>query len=91
MPTAPLPGVVVATVDADYFAQFYKQFDVGPNGAILLLGTSGIGVWRAASAIGAAVGRDLSSSPLIKNLRGAADCQHLLFHIADRRRPVPGL
>ncbi|MGJ5179830.1 diguanylate cyclase [Bradyrhizobium oligotrophicum] len=34
-------GVVVATIDVAYFAQFYRQFDVGPGGTISLMSRDG--------------------------------------------------
>ncbi len=67
-PDGSFAGVVLATIDAGYFAQFYKQFDVGPNGAILLLSTAGTVLARSVDN-DATVGRDLSGSPLIKNLQ----------------------
>jgi diguanylate cyclase (GGDEF)-like protein/PAS domain S-box-containing protein len=67
-PDGSFAGVVLATVDSAYFAQFYKQFDVGPNGAILLLSTAGTVLARSVDN-DATVGRDLSGSPLIKNLQ----------------------
>ena len=35
-------GVVTATIDVAYFAQFYRQFDVGPHGTISLMSRDGI-------------------------------------------------
>ncbi|MGJ4929957.1 sensor domain-containing diguanylate cyclase [Bradyrhizobium sp. HKCCYLS2038] len=35
-------GVVVATIDVAYFAQFYRQFDVGQHGSISLISRDGV-------------------------------------------------
>ncbi|WP_315721427.1 MULTISPECIES: diguanylate cyclase [unclassified Bradyrhizobium] len=34
-------GVVLATIDVAYFAQYYRQFDVGPHGTISLMSRDG--------------------------------------------------
>jgi diguanylate cyclase (GGDEF)-like protein/PAS domain S-box-containing protein len=77
-PDGSFAGVVLATVDAAYFAQFYKQFDVGPNGAILLLSTAGTVLARSVDN-DATVGRDLSGSPLIKNLQSRPSASTYYF------------
>jgi diguanylate cyclase (GGDEF)-like protein/PAS domain S-box-containing protein len=66
-PDGSFAGVVLATLDAAYFAQFYRQFDIGPNGAIALLSTGGIVLARSVDN-DTAVGRDVSGSLLIKDL-----------------------
>ena len=65
-PDGSFAGVVLATIDAGYFAQFYRQFDMGPNGAIALLSAGGIVLARSVDD-GSYVGRDLSGSPLFKD------------------------
>ncbi|MDC7789279.1 diguanylate cyclase [Rhodoplanes sp. TEM] len=48
-------GVVVASLDADYFSQFYASIDVGKGGSIILVGTDGVvraGAGAAAPLIG---------------------------------------
>jgi len=67
-PDGSFAGVVLATVDSAYFAQFYRQFDIGPNGAIALLSTAGTVLARSVDN-DIAVGRDLSGSLLIKDLQ----------------------
>jgi hypothetical protein len=59
-------GVVLATIDVAYFAQFYRQFDIGPNGAVTLLSAEGILLARSLDE-GTYVGRDMSATPLIKD------------------------
>jgi diguanylate cyclase (GGDEF)-like protein/PAS domain S-box-containing protein len=78
-------GVVLATIDAGYFAQFYQQFDVGPNGTILLLSTAGTVLARSVDN-DATVGRDLSASPLIKNLQARPSATTYYF-----RSPLDGV
>ncbi|RXT55820.1 diguanylate cyclase [Bosea sp. Tri-44] len=64
-PDGRFAGVVLATIDAAYFSQFYRQFDLGPNGAITLLSAGGILLARS-SDDGTYVGRDMSATPLLK-------------------------
>jgi diguanylate cyclase (GGDEF)-like protein/PAS domain S-box-containing protein len=60
-------GVVLTTIDVAYFARFYEQLDVGPNGTISLLSKDGILLARSGDD-GAFVGRDLSNAPLFRSL-----------------------
>jgi diguanylate cyclase (GGDEF)-like protein/PAS domain S-box-containing protein len=84
-PDGAFAGVVLATVDSNYFAQFYKQFDVGPNGAILLLSTGGTVLARSVDN-DATVGRDMSGSPLIKNLQARPTASTYYF-----KSPIDGV
>ncbi|MET4445958.1 hypothetical protein ABIB75_004240, partial [Bradyrhizobium sp. GM2.2] len=59
---------MLTSIDVAYFAEFYKQFDIGPNGAVSLLSADGIMLARSGDDQGAYVGRDLSKSPLFSNL-----------------------
>ena len=59
-------GVALATVDVAYFAQVFKKFDIGQNGAVTLLNTDGIVLARSRDN-GSYVGRDLSSTPLFSD------------------------
>ncbi|RAI41957.1 sensor domain-containing diguanylate cyclase [Rhodoplanes roseus] len=55
-------GVLVASLDAGYFQEFYRSIDVGPGGSIVLVGTDGI--VRAGSGTGALLaGRSVASWP----------------------------
>ncbi|PZR87201.1 MAG: diguanylate cyclase [Stutzerimonas stutzeri] len=67
-PNGTFAGVVLATIDAAYFAQFYSRFDLGASGAITLLSTSGILLARSPDD-GTYVGRDLSTTPLFRERR----------------------
>jgi diguanylate cyclase (GGDEF)-like protein/PAS domain S-box-containing protein len=64
-PDGSFGGVVLATVDAAYFSNFYSQFDTGTNGALTLLSADGIVMARSPDN-GTYVGRDTSSGPLFQ-------------------------
>jgi diguanylate cyclase (GGDEF)-like protein/PAS domain S-box-containing protein len=66
-PDGSFAGVVLATIDAAYFSQFYREFDIGPNGSIALLSADGIMLARSVDN-DVFVGRDLSGAPLMKSL-----------------------
>jgi diguanylate cyclase (GGDEF)-like protein/PAS domain S-box-containing protein len=63
-------GVVIATVGAEYFSQFYRQFNIGANSAIALLSADGFVMARSPDD-GTYAGRDTSNGPLFRdpNLR----------------------
>jgi len=65
-PDGRFAGVALATVDVAYFAQVFKKFDIGQNGAVTLLNTDGIVLARSRDD-GSYVGRDLSSTPLFSD------------------------
>jgi len=71
--------VALTTIDAAHFSQFYEKFDFGPNGAVSLLNAGGIMLARSRDD-GTYVGRDMSNSPLVKNLldRPAASIESAL-------------
>lgn len=58
-------GVVLATVETDYFVRFYGQYDLGPNGSVALLNSKGLLVART-NDDGKLVGRDMSSTRLFQ-------------------------
>jgi diguanylate cyclase (GGDEF)-like protein/PAS domain S-box-containing protein len=60
-------GVVIASISADYFSEFYGQFDIGAGGTISLLGTDGITLARHSDG-GGGVGRDMSSAPFFRDI-----------------------
>lgn len=63
-PDGAFAGVVLASIDAAYFTDFYRRFDIGPNGAITLLNTDGILLARSPDD-GTYVGRDMSRTQLL--------------------------
>jgi diguanylate cyclase (GGDEF)-like protein/PAS domain S-box-containing protein len=65
-PDGRFAGVALATVDVAYFAQVFKKFDIGQNGAVTLLNTDGIVLARSRDD-GSYVGRDLSGTPLFSD------------------------
>jgi diguanylate cyclase (GGDEF)-like protein/PAS domain S-box-containing protein len=69
-PDGTFGGVVLASIDASYFARFYEQFEVGPNGAISLLSTSGTVLARSVDNE-TAVNRNLADTPVFKELHSA--------------------
>lgn len=62
-------GVVLATINIDYFVGFYGQYDLGPNGSIALLNARGVLLARTGDD-GRLVGRDLSGTSLFKERLG---------------------
>jgi diguanylate cyclase (GGDEF)-like protein/PAS domain S-box-containing protein len=86
-PDGSFAGVALATIDAAYFSQFYKQFDIGPNGAISLLSAGGIMLARSVDN-DTYVGRDLSGAPLIKDLhsRPSANTYYFISPLDGIRR-----
>jgi diguanylate cyclase (GGDEF)-like protein/PAS domain S-box-containing protein len=84
-PDGSFAGVVLATVDASYFSQFYGQFDMGANGTISLMSADGIIMARGPDD-GTSVGRDLSAGPLFKDTDSRASSGVYYY-----RSPVDGL
>ncbi|WP_289296697.1 diguanylate cyclase [uncultured Reyranella sp.] len=68
-PDGSFAGVVLATIDASYFADFYKRFDLGSTGVITMLQKNGIVLARSVDNE-TSVGRDLANSALIKDMHG---------------------
>jgi diguanylate cyclase (GGDEF)-like protein/PAS domain S-box-containing protein len=58
-------GIVMASIGAEYFSNFYRQFDIGAHSAIALMNADGIVLARSPDN-GAYVGRDTSSGPLFQ-------------------------
>jgi diguanylate cyclase (GGDEF)-like protein/PAS domain S-box-containing protein len=65
-PDSSFAGVVVASIGAQYFSQFYQQFDMGTNSAVALMNVGGIVMARSPDN-GTYVGRDLSNAPLFRD------------------------
>lgn len=68
-PDGSFAGVVLATIDASYFANFYKRFELGPSGVVTMLAKNGVVLARSVDNE-TSVGRDLSNSALIKDMHG---------------------
>lgn len=66
-PDGSFAGVVLATIDASYFADFYKHFDIGPTGVITLLNRDGFVLARSIDNEGS-TGRDTSQTRLIREM-----------------------
>ncbi|MEW6640596.1 MAG: diguanylate cyclase [Pseudomonadota bacterium] len=66
-PDGSFAGVALLSIDVDYFAGFYRQFDVGPQGSIALLTTSGFMLARSRDNE-RYVGRDMSGTRLMREL-----------------------
>lgn len=84
-PDGTFAGVVIATIDTAYFAQFYSQFDIGPNGAVTLLSADGILLARS-SDDGTYVGRNMSATPLIRDRTSRPSASAYYF-----KSPLDGL
>ncbi len=65
-PDGSFAGLVFAAISAKYFSEFYRQFDVGANGAVVLLNRDGIIMARSPDN-GTFVGRDASDGPLFRD------------------------
>jgi diguanylate cyclase (GGDEF)-like protein/PAS domain S-box-containing protein len=74
-PDGRFAGVALMTIDVAYFSDFYAQFDVGPNGAIALLGADGVILARSPDD-GTYVGRDMAKSPLFSGPRLPTGAYH---------------
>jgi diguanylate cyclase (GGDEF)-like protein/PAS domain S-box-containing protein len=61
-------GVVLATIGASYFSEFYRQFDIGASGTLSLLSADGITHARWPDD-GTNVGRDVSDGPFFRGTR----------------------
>jgi diguanylate cyclase (GGDEF)-like protein/PAS domain S-box-containing protein len=67
-PDGRFAGVVVATIGAGYFAEFYRQFDIGASGTLSLLSTDGMTLARIPDD-GTNVGRDVSDGAFFRGTR----------------------
>jgi diguanylate cyclase (GGDEF)-like protein len=65
-PDGSFAGVAGAAVNIDYFSQFYKRFDIGKQGAIVLAFNTGIMALRQPLLIDS-IGKDVSASPVLRD------------------------
>ena len=85
-PDGSFAGVVVATISASYFADYYSQFDVGQNGVLSLLSADGIMQARRPDD-GTDVGRDVSGAPFFAVIRSGGPSGTFYFQsILDGRQ-----
>ena len=81
-PDGSFGGVVVISVDPFYFSDFYRGVDLGRGGVVSLVGADGIVRARRAGDDDA-VGQDLSSSQLMKEMAKAASGSYRSVSSAD--------
>lgn len=70
---------MLTSVDIAYFTQFYRHFDIGPNGAVSLLSADGTMLARSRDEEGAYVGGDMSDSPLFRTMMQRPDAGAYYF------------
>ena len=63
-------GVVIAIISAQYFSDFYGQFELGTSGTVTLISADGIGMARRPN--DGNVGRDLSGGPFFRAIHPGA-------------------
>ncbi|MBR0707949.1 sensor domain-containing diguanylate cyclase [Bradyrhizobium liaoningense] len=85
-PDGSFAGVVLTSVDVAYFTQFYRRFDIGPNGSVSLLNADGTMLARTPDENGAYIGRDMSGSPLFRTMDQRPDAGAYYF-----KSPLDGL
>ncbi len=66
-PDGSFGGVVVASLDPNYFTQFYKAVEFGGQGVVTLVGTDGI-VRARHSSMSSEIGQDMGSTELFREL-----------------------
>jgi diguanylate cyclase (GGDEF)-like protein/PAS domain S-box-containing protein len=67
-PDGSFAGVVIAAISASYFSEFYRQFNVGTDGAVSLVSADGVVMARSPDD-GSYVGRDVSGGSLFTGIR----------------------
>ncbi len=67
-PDGSFAGVVIAAVSASYFSEFYRQFNIGADGAAALVSADGVVMARSPDD-GSYVGRDVSGGSLFTGIR----------------------
>jgi diguanylate cyclase (GGDEF)-like protein/PAS domain S-box-containing protein len=80
-PDGRFAGVVVATIGASYFSEFYRQFDIGASGTLSLLSADGITQARIPDD-GTNVGRDVSDGPFFRGTRSGGPSGVFYFRSA---------
>ncbi|MBR1215358.1 diguanylate cyclase [Bradyrhizobium sp. JYMT SZCCT0180] len=85
-PDGSFAGVVLTSIDVAYFKEFYRRFDIGPNGSVALLNADGVLLARSRDEDGSNVGRDMSKSPLFRTLKDRPSASVYYF-----KSPLDGL
>lgn len=67
-PDGTFAGVVLATIEMDYFRQFHESFDIGKSGTIFLALDNGTLIVRRPF-IAEVIGKDISAGPVFMQLR----------------------
>lgn len=81
-PDGTFAGVVLATVEMEYFRKSHESFDIGPNGAIFLALDNGTLVTRRPFDK-AMIGRNVSSGPVFTQLRSSGPGTRMLVSAVD--------
>lgn len=84
-PDGSFGGIVVASLDPNYFSDFYKSLDTGPGSVAVLVGTDGI-VRARRSDENNAVGQDISKSMLFERLKSADAGNYFWRSLVDGTR-----
>jgi signal transduction histidine kinase len=66
-PDGSFGGVIVASLDPSYLARFFEQIDLGPHGAITLLGTDGV-IRARGGVLASDLGRSIEGTELFKQV-----------------------
>ena len=86
-PDGSFGGVVGIALDPAYFSQFYEQVDLGPAGAVTLLGLDGMVRARAGSG-GSTAGLDLRGAEIFKRLETSATGSYINSGRSDGVRRI---
>jgi diguanylate cyclase (GGDEF)-like protein/PAS domain S-box-containing protein len=86
-PDGSFAGVVVATISASYFADYYSQFDIGETGNLSLLSGDGI-IQARRPDDGTYIGRDVSGGPFFTAIRsgGPSGAYYFVSFLDGRQR-----
>ena len=76
-------GVVLATIEMDYFRQFHESFDIGKNGTIFLALDNGTLIVRRPF-IAEVIGKDISAGPVFTQLRATGPGTTMLTARLDK-------
>ncbi len=80
-PDGSFGGVAVVAVDTNYFANFYRQVDLGRTARVYLVGRDG--VVRARTEVGAIVGEDITGSLVMEMMKHSDTGQYTAMSRID--------